>query len=400
MIAFACNPVGIGEHWLGWGWAEEAAKSCDVTLLTWDRRAKEVEQAAPAAGLRAVCVGVPGWVNTVGDRSGLGRWLRQIVWHRRAYAVAARLHAERPFVLAHQTTFHTFRIPFRAAGLGIPAVWGPIAGGEASPPGFGPWLGELRMGEAARKVMNRLALAQPGVRRSLRLAQAIFVSNHTTLNFLPAWCRQRCIVVPPNALREEPALPPVRTRESGAPLNLLFVGNCVATRAIPLVLEALGRVPALPWLLTVVGAGAALEDWKKFAARKGLAEKVNFTGAVPRGELPGYYTRADVFVFPALRDSGGSGLLEAMSFGLPVVCCDWGGPAEMVNESSGIKVSVDDPETAIKGFAAACERLHADPGWRKALGEAGFKRVKEEFSWRKKREVLEATYARCLEERR
>ena len=40
MIAFACNPGGIGEHWLGWGWAEEAAKSYDVTLLTWDRRAK------------------------------------------------------------------------------------------------------------------------------------------------------------------------------------------------------------------------------------------------------------------------------------------------------------------------------------------------------------------------
>ena len=33
MIAFACNPAGSGEHWLGWGWAEQAAKSCDVTLV-------------------------------------------------------------------------------------------------------------------------------------------------------------------------------------------------------------------------------------------------------------------------------------------------------------------------------------------------------------------------------
>ena len=35
MIAFACNPAGGGEHWLGWGWAEQAAQLCDVTLLTW-----------------------------------------------------------------------------------------------------------------------------------------------------------------------------------------------------------------------------------------------------------------------------------------------------------------------------------------------------------------------------
>ena len=52
------------------------------------------------------------------------------------------------------------------------------------------------------------------------------------------------------------------------------------------------------------------------------------------------------------------------------------------------------------GFAAAFERLHADPGWRATMGDAGFKRVKEEFSWKKKREVLEATYGRCLGERR
>lgn len=196
MIAFACNPAGGGEHWLGWGWAEQAAKFCDVTLLTWDRFSREIELQAPAAGVRAVYVGVPAWVNWLGDRSGAGRWLRQVIWHRRAAAIAARLHAEEPFALVHQTTFHTFRIPFRAASWGIPAVWGPVAGGEACPKGFGPWLGNLRTVESSRHITNRLALAQPAVRRSLRAARVIFVSNQTTLNFLrngagraAGWCR-------------------------------------------------------------------------------------------------------------------------------------------------------------------------------------------------------------------
>ena len=396
MIAFACNPEGSGEHWLGWGWAEQAAKSCDVTLLTWDRFAKEIERRAPSFRVRPVCVGVPDWVDQLGDRSGLGRWLRQIIWHRRASTVAAQLHAQWPFALAHQTTFHTFRIPLLVADWKIPAVWGPIAGGESPPPGFGLWLGRLKTAEAARKAMNRAALARPRVRQSLRAAHAIFVSNQTTLNFLPPSCRERCIVVPPNALRESPPVPPPRPRDHDAPLNLLMVGNCVATRSIPLVLEALGRAPKLPWQLTVVGNGRAIEDWKKRAAEKNMAQKVLFTGGVPRSELASHYARADVFVFPALRDSGGSGLLEAMSFGLPVVCCDWGGPAEMVDENSGVKVPVNTPEAAIKSFAAAFERLHADPSWRRSLGEAGFNRVKQMFSWERKREVLETTYARCL----
>lgn len=396
MIAFACNPVGSGEHWLGWGWAEQAAKSCDVTLVTWDRFAAEIEKAATAAGLKAVCVGLPDWVNRLGDRGGAGRWFRQIVWHRRAAATAARLHREQPFALAHQTTFHTFRIPFREASWGIPAVWGPIAGGEACPPGFGPWLGKLRAIESTRKWTNALALAQPAVRRSLRDAGVLFVSNHTTLNFLPAWCRDRGVVVPPNALRGAPPPPTIRARDAAAPLNLLFVGNCVATRSLPLVFEALKRLPALPLKLAIVGGGAALEEWKALVASNNLTSKVIFTGAVPRTELPGYYERADVFVFPALRDSGGSGLLEAMSFGLPVVCCDCGGPAEMVDDNSGVKVPVTNPEAAISGLVAAFQKLREQPDWRAALGANAYRRVQEEFSWEKKRKVLEAAYGRCL----
>jgi glycosyltransferase involved in cell wall biosynthesis len=396
MIAFACNPAGSGEHWLGWGWAEQAAKSCDVTLVTWNRFAAEIERAAPAAGIKPVCLGVPDAVNRLGDRNSAGRWFRQVIWHRRAAAVAAQLHREQPFALAHQTTFHTFRIPFRAASWGIPSAWGPIAGGETCPPGFGPWLGKLRTVESTRKWTNALALAQPAVRRSLRAASVLFVSNHTTLNFLPAWCRDRGIVVPPNSLRDDPPPPPARQRDAAAPLNLLFVGNCVATRSIPLVLDALKRMPAGAARLTVVGGGAALEDWKAQTARDGLGERVMFTGAVARTELARHYENADAFVFPALRDSGGSGLLEAMSFGLPVVCCDWAGPAEMVDDKSGVKVPVTTPEAAIAGFAWAFEKLRAQPDSRIELGQGAWRRVRGEFSWAKKREVLEAAYTRCL----
>src|SRR6185369_15691990 len=135
----------------------------------------------------------------------------------------------------------------------------------------------------------------------------------------------------------------------------------VGTRSIPLVIEALRRVPDLNWRLTVVGSGSSLSDWKEMARNTSLGERVTFTGLVPREKIRDYYLDADAFVFPALRDSGGSGLLEAMSYGLPVVCCDWGGPAEIVDGDSGIKVSVTSPEAAIQGFVDAFKRLQADP---------------------------------------
>jgi glycosyltransferase involved in cell wall biosynthesis len=400
MIAFACNPSGGGEHWLGWGWAEQAAKSYDVTLVAWDRFEKEIKLHAPAAGINPICIGVPNIVNKIGDKSGLGRWLRQIVWHRRAAAMAARLHTENPFALVHQTTFHTFRIPLSVSNLGIPAVWGPIAGGESTPPGFGAWLGRLKYAEAMRRIMNSLMLARPAVQKSLRAARVIFVSNQTTLNFLPVWCRERCTIVPPNAVRGVLLPPPARPMDSESPLNLLFVGNCVATRSIPLVLQALCRLPDLPWRLTVVGGGSSLSEWKDLARSMAIENRVGFTGAIPRSDVEKHYPRADVFVFPALRDSGGSGLLEAMSFGLPVICCDWGGPAEMVDEGSGIKVSVENPEATIDGFAAAIEKLYHNPELRQTMGSNAFTRAQKNFSWAWKRKLLDETYQRCLGARR
>jgi glycosyltransferase involved in cell wall biosynthesis len=51
-----------------------------------------------------------------------------------------------------------------------------------------------------------------------------------------------------------------------------------------------------------------------------------------------YYDEADALAFLWLRDSGGSALLEAMTRGLPVICLDWGGPAKMLGEYSGIRL--------------------------------------------------------------
>lgn len=382
MLAYACDPEGSGEHWLGWGWAEQAAHSFDVQLITTPKSRDAVERHAARLGI------TPHFVEPSAFRSlgSVGSWWRKYAWQQRAARRVAALHAEAPIALVHQTTFHTFRIPFSAASLGIPSVWGPIAGGEHVPPRFDRWLGTACGAENRRHLLNRACLAVPAVQRSLRDTSAIFVSNRTTLDFLPASCRERCEIVSPNALRGEFRNPaPARPG-----LALLYVGNCVATRSIPLVLAALGRLGDPRCTLTVVGDGPALAEWR----RAGSAAR--FVGSVAREELPRFYAEADAFVFPALRDSGGSALLEAMSLGLPVVCLDWAGPAEMVDVSSGIKIPVLDPERTVSEMAAAFARLRDEPEWRHSLAVAALERVRTHFTWEAKRHVLEHTYQRLL----
>lgn len=396
MLAYACDPEGGGEHWLGWGWAEEAARFCDVQLITTSKSRAAIERHAARCGITPHFVEIPRALRWLSARLGTaGSWWRKIAWAKRAAQCAARLHRAQSLALVHQTTFHSFRVPFYAASLGVPSVWGPIAGGEHTPPGFDEFLGDAAPAERARTRQNRLWLRWPRLQRALREAHAIFVSNHTTLEFLPAASRAKSIVVPPNAPRPGDAPAPRESRASGA-LALLYVGNCVATRSLPLVFRALAHPGLENCTLTVVGRGPALDGWRREAAALGIGARVHFAGQVTREQLPALYAAADALVFPALRDAGGSALIEAMSLGVPVVCLDWGGPGEMVDAESGVKITITSPELTITGFADAFARLRDEPAWRAQLAERAAERVRAHFTWEAKGRLLEATYARLL----
>jgi glycosyltransferase involved in cell wall biosynthesis len=398
MLAYACDPAGSGEHWLGWGWAVQAAGTHEVHLFTPPKARAAIEAAAPPLGIVPHFLELPGGVRTLSEQLGAaGLWLRKIIWAKRAAQAVAKLHAHTPLALVHQTTFHTFRVPFYAASLGLPSVWGPIAGGESSPPGFDQLLGSVARAERTRARANALWLRWPAVQRALRDTRAIFVSNRTTRDFLPTSCHPRCTIVPPNALREEDAAAPLLLpRSTPGPLRLLYVGNCVATRCLPLVFRALSLPESGDARLTIVGTGPALSEWRAAARKLGLQARVEFAGQVARDALPALYASADALVFPALRDSGGSALLEAMSKGLPVICFAWAGPDEMVDAVCGVKIPVTDPADVVREVAAAVHRLHHEPARRAQLGANAAERARRDFTWAAKRAVLEATYERLL----
>src|SRR5205823_13364007 len=122
-----------------------------------------------------------------------------------------------------------------------------------------------------------------------------------TLMFLPRKVHKKCFVVPPNALRpqdEQQLAMPRIARNGQLPFHLLYVGNCVATRAIPLVFEALQQAALPQYRFTIVGSGPALAHWRKLARQMRLDAFVTFTGAVPYQQLPRYYEAASALVFP------------------------------------------------------------------------------------------------------
>ena len=393
MIAYACDPDGGGEHWLGWGWAQEASRNHQVVLLTTSKAMPALEREAANCGIELHCLDVPNWIRWLSSfPAGAGAWLRKCWWQRMALKLARKLHAVKPFDLVHQTTFHTFRIPFSCSRLGIPSVWGPIAGGEFVPPGFDRYLGIAAAGEHKRGTLNRLNLSMPWVRSSLERCSTILVSNRTTLNFLPESAHGKCVVMSPNALREEDIGQAPPEKLDGGIFEILFAGNCAPTRAMPLVFEALALGLPVAWRLRIVGSGAALEFWKSEVARLNLTDNIEFMGAIPRESLKAIYNETPVLVFPGLRDSGGSALLEAMTLALPILTFDWGGPGEMVDRDSAVLVEVRNPAQTIVDLHAGLCLLATQPDEARRLGRNARERALGHFRWNKKWQVVDSIY--------
>jgi glycosyltransferase involved in cell wall biosynthesis len=398
MIAYACDPQGSGEHWLGWGWAEQAAQNHEVDLITTPKARESVETRCRELGITPHFIEGSATVRKVTESAG-GGWLRKLSWQKRAARVAAGLHQAKRFQIVHQTTFHSFRMPFLAASLGIPSVWGPIAGGERVPTGFEVYLGRARLAETSRAVVNRIWRSFPPVKRSFEDARVIFASNRVTQCFLPDYCRGKSRIVPPNTLRpddERQAEPVVKSSRDPNNLKVLYVGNCVATRALPIVFDALHESGLTNYEFSIIGDGPAIADWKARVLELNLQTRVKFLGRIPQAELGAYYAAADALVFPALRDSGGSALLEAMARFVPVICLDWAGPGEMVDDQSGIKIPVVEPEGTVAGFARALRSLAENPERGVALARAARARAMSLFRWQAKRHLLEETYAQLL----
>jgi glycosyltransferase involved in cell wall biosynthesis len=164
---------------------------------------------------------------------------------------------------------------------------------------------------------------------------------------------------------------------------ILSVGRLVEKKGTDVLLDALALLPRdLDWRLVHVGGGPLKEKLERRARALGIAARVAWRGARTQTELLAEYRAADLFALASrvARDGDRDGLpnvlAEAQSQGLPCVAtCVSGIPELIEHGSTGLLVAPEAPEE----LALALESLLRDPQRRRALGDAGRKRVSEKF---------------------
>ncbi|MBZ0069828.1 MAG: glycosyltransferase [Thiobacillus sp.] len=404
LSAYACHPASGSESRLGWQWANRLAEQGhEVWVVTRGVSRPDIERHFAAAGQPAnlhfiyhECAPLLPVLRLLRARF---RYFYYYVWQWGAYQAAARAHARHGFDLAHHATWVQYRAPSFMGRLGIPFVFGPVGGGEATPWRLRSAIGLRQWGvDLLRDGWSLLARFDPMVRRTYREAARIPVTSAETLGRLPHWARPKAPLQLAIAYEAPAGLPQRATQNSGG-MKFLFVGRFLGLKGMALGLAAFAaatrRHPDAT--LTLVGEGPAGRAWRKLARTLGIADRVRWIDWLPHTEVDALYASHDVLLFPSLHDSGGLVLLEAMSRGLPVVCLNLGGPGVIVDEASGIKV-----ETARRSrreveaaLAAGLERLLAEADLLAAL-RVGAQERAAQFNWA---HLIDGVYAGLKPER-
>ena len=150
--------------------------------------------------------------------------------------------------------------------------------------------------------------------------------------------------------------------------RLLFVGRLNKQKGLELLLHSLSRIPNTDLYLDVIGAGDDREALEAVAQVLGVADRVQWHGALPQPQLVDFYRRATALVVPSVDEGLGLVAVEAQLCETPVVAFHSGGLPDIIqHDRTGVLVNDVDAGALAAALVSLLER--DDRG--ASLGAAG-----------------------------
>lgn len=162
-------------------------------------------------------------------------------------------------------------------------------------------------------------------------------------------------------------------------VTLLTVGSIDPRKNQQVLIDAMQLLPE-EFKLYIVGDRNKNFNLPNFSSQN---KRVIFTGYLSDEKLKSLYRKADLFVYPSVYEGFGVPVLEAMSYGLPVIASRRASIPEVIGSAAYLVDEVKDP----KSWAEAIMAKHLDKDWQKSTRLKGYSRL-DNFNWPNSAKIL------------
>jgi glycosyltransferase involved in cell wall biosynthesis len=256
-------------------------------------------------------------------------------------------------------------------------VIGPINGGLPFPAGYEQaqkqkeWISSLR----------KLYQLMPYARSTYKNARAIIAGSSQTCSEFAAY-HDKVFFIPENGITPDMLQMRRAMAVTSRPLQLLFAGRLVPYKACDLAIKGAAELLRTGRAyMTIVGDGAEREALQELVHDLGLSSRVTFTGMVPHEVALQHFMKADVLVFPSIREFGGGVVFEALATGTVPMVSDYGGPGDIVDERIGFKIPLSNETAAVASIQGALDQLEKDRARLMELSRNGQAFARDALTW-------------------
>lgn len=369
--AYACSAHQGGEYAVSWGWITHLDQVVNDSDTIYVVSLTLTDQEIQAAGLKHVKI------ITI---NGMDRYrflnfnaIYYYIWLNKAYKAVKKTNKKIDVV--HIYSLSDFRQPGKWYKLkDAYTIWGPVGGGQICPADLHCY--DDKRG-TIRNIVNKIYGYNLIYKQRIRKYSRIYACNQETSCFMEG--SKILIDVPLNDQFKELE---IEKRKSEIP-TILFVGRLINKKGVLFLLDILKYIDAnIQYQVLIFGDGEQREMISDRIMDLGLQSKVFLKGKILYRQISDVYKKADIFVLPSLRESGGSVLIEAMAHKLPIVALNMS-LSKLLNEKQcGLFVSINQSEKEIlKQFADNLTKLIRQPELRDFYGNNGYQFVNKELTW-------------------
>jgi len=394
--AYACEPGKGSEPEVGWQWVHQIARFHETWVITRANNREAIGKAltkTPINNLHFVYYDLPDWARSW-KRGNRGVHLYHQLWQYKILGIAQKLHKEHKFDICHHITFGVVWHPaffYKLSDTKI--IWGPFGGGEVAYRGC---VKDFSMRGKITEFMRRIFSLyffrlDPIVQNNFRNASLLLTRTDMTAKRIPKKYLLKTKVFLETGFSSIPIFERNRSSEK---INIFTMSRLipyknirVAILVMKLLTNKLSRVK-----LHIYGDGALEQDLKLLVENLNLKDNVIFHGNVSHDKMLNNIKIMDVLIHPAVRDGGTHSVMEAMAYGIPVICLDNAGPGYMVDDNSGIKINGKDNNEIITEIANAAFKLLTNNEFYETLSNGARNRVRDNFLWNQIGDRLNTLY--------
>ena len=410
VLAELCNPEWVSGPLVGYNHALALSQLVDVHIVTHTRNQEAFGRSSwPRSHLTCVDVGAfehaQSWLRQdlfkvdhttqMFTLLGIPFYLlyERLIWQRFGDEIRAKR-----FDIVHRITPVSPVVPspmaHYCARSDVPFVLGPINGGLPWPKGYANAFHKEREWVSNVRALYKYA---PFIPSTWRNSAALLVASRTTWEEIPVRYRNKCYYVPENGIFENTISQEPRER-SGGPLRIVFVGRLVPLKCVDVAIR--GAAPLIRdglAVLDIVGDGPERSYLENVASEERIADKTTFYGWISSHQQTlEIVSSAHVLAFPSIREFGGGVVVEAMALGVVPIVMAYGGPAELVDASSGYRLPLASSKETEQQICTVLRDLASNRELWRTLSNGSMRRIREHFTWESKARMSHRIYRHLL----